>query len=394
MNDIDVSVTSCEFSGISGHCVHCIGNAGLPLPKLSILSSNFTNNTNTAVNVEYCNITLSNVNYCNNRLYNEMISDGAAIRIFNGTVNMSTGTVLFYHNRAGNNGGAVYLNHSNLFASQGSVLFHNNTASNGGAVYIGEGSMLYVVLNTASIEFLGNIATYNGGALYVDLHYVNDAAVIYNLGVYYYNLLTENYYCEISNTADLGNCVYFNTQFLNKCFPVTRDDSFVSSSPCSISQLFYFDSVLTVTVNFTDSDIGGGFLNFWLHDLHLAVTIADSFGNPIGPLNASFWCCGDLTLYNCTIDSQWNNYSFALTTNDTIIECPTSDTITCNIYLTDHKHYLTSPDIYVAVERFQHNCNDVAHAIQPSSGICLPIIMHISITKKLCRKKYSSRLLV
>ena len=258
-----------------------------------------------------------------------MISDGAAMRIYYSTVNM-TETVLFYHNRAGNNGGAVYLNHSNLFASQGSVLFHNNTASNGGAVYIGEGSMLYVVLSTGNIEFLGNNATYNGGALYVDLDYINNATVISNSGFYYYNLL-ENTDCKY-NTAIMGNCAYFSTQLLSKCHPIyiaydLSSNFVVSSSPCTIQPL----PDTTVNVNIT-KNISGDFLKFWSHDLHLAVTIKDNFGNLMGPLNASFWCCDNLHPYNCTIDSSQMN-SFVVTSNNTIIECPRSRTLMSDITL-------------------------------------------------------------
>ena len=62
---LNVTIESCEFNDISEHCVHCIGSAGL-LPNISIISSNFTDNTNTAVNIEHCNITLNNVTFYNN----------------------------------------------------------------------------------------------------------------------------------------------------------------------------------------------------------------------------------------------------------------------------------------------------------------------------------------
>ena len=64
-NIINVTVENCEFTGISEHCVHCIGSPGLLL-NLSINSSNFANNASTAVNVEHCNITLNNVTFSNN----------------------------------------------------------------------------------------------------------------------------------------------------------------------------------------------------------------------------------------------------------------------------------------------------------------------------------------
>ena len=285
---LNATIERCEFSGISEHCVHCIGSAGL-LSNLSILSSNFTDNANTAVNIQHCNITLNNVTFYNNINVNSgSINDGGAIRVYNGTVNM-TGNVLFYYNRAGNNGGAIYLNHSVLYASQGPYLFYNNTASNeGGGIYIGEGSEL-LGLDEACMTFEDNGARSNGGAVYFDLHLINNATVIYQLGYYYYNIMY--YMCDFSNTADIGSCAYFNLQLLNICFPTDSYypgdyySGFASSSPCSIDS-YYGNS--TVTGNITDIDYNYGLFEFWLHDLNLDVTITDHFGNAIGPINASF----------------------------------------------------------------------------------------------------------
>ena len=94
----DVIIENCGFSSISKYCVHCIGSVG-SLTKLSILAANFTNNANTAVNVEQCNITLNSVTFYNNvNVNSRYIDDGGAIRVYNGTVNI-TGNVLFYYNR-------------------------------------------------------------------------------------------------------------------------------------------------------------------------------------------------------------------------------------------------------------------------------------------------------
>ena len=156
----------------------------------------------------------------------------------NGTVNM-TGRG---YNRAGKNGGAIYLKHSVLFASQGSLIFHNNSADNGGAIYIGEGSKLNATLNGTSLEFLDNGATYNVGAVYVDLNYINDATVNHQLAMYYYNLLTgANCTCDLSNTADIGNCAYFDAQFSNVHSSIA-DHHF---KPFALSLLPCFDDCMT-----------------------------------------------------------------------------------------------------------------------------------------------------
>ena len=359
---INVTIESCEFNDISKHSVHCIGSAGL-LPNISIISSNFTDNTNTAVNVEHCNITLNNVTFYNNVNVNSgYINDGGAIRVYNGTVNM-TGNVLFYYNRAGNNGGAIYLNHSGLYASQGSYLFHNNTADNGGAIYIGEGSRLNAILNETSFEFLDNIAQSNGGDIYVDLHYINDAIVTHQLSTYYYDLLKNaRRTCDLNNYTD---CAYFNTYLLNMHFPNNYPKLNVSPLP-----YYVYSEYQNSTVNVNITDISGGLLKFWLHDLHISVIIFDCNGNPMGPVNASFQCCDDTNTfpYNCTIDSQVS--SVTVTSKNTIVKCPNLNSITCKISVTDH---VKSSDIYVIVQRFGHICDDIAHAY--SDGICLPICL-------------------
>ena len=166
----NVAIEQCEFIDISEYCVYCIGSDSL-LQNLLILSTNFTNNTNTAVNFEQCNVILNNTTFYNNvNVGGGYINDGGAVRVSNGTLNV-TKQVLFSHNRASSNGGALYLNHSVMFASQGSLLFHNNAANNGGAIYIDQDSRLYVTLNDTSLEFIENHAMFNGGAVYVYLHH-------------------------------------------------------------------------------------------------------------------------------------------------------------------------------------------------------------------------------
>ena len=360
----DVIIENCVFSNISKYCVHCIGSVG-SLTKLSILAANFTNNANTAVNVEQCNITLNSVTFYNNVNVNSgYINDGGAIGVYNGTVNM-TGKVLFYYNRADNNGGAIYLNHSVMFASQGSILFHNNIAKNGGAIYIGEHSKLYATLYETSLEFLDNNATSNGGAVYVDLYHINDVTISHQLSNYYYDLLTSTSCTfNLSNTADIGNYVYLNMQSLHLSVVNYKNFSNLtaSSTPCHITTIENTES--TVTVN----DIGllsNNSMSFWLHDLDLSLNITDCSGKPTGPVDASFQCCNSDT-YNCIIDSQMK--SFTVTSNDSMIQCPYSESIRCNVSVTNNLKIngLLVFAIYL--------CDNIVHAISPF-GICLPICL-------------------
>ena len=349
----NVTIEYCGFSDISEHCIE---SAGL-MKNLTIHSTNFTNNTNAAVNVEHCNVTLNNVTFYNNVNVNSgYINDGGAVRVNNGTLYM-TGEVLFSYNRASSKGGAIYLNHSVMFASQGSFLFHNNTADYGGAVYIGQGSRLNTILNKASLIFLQNRALFNGGAVYVDLHHINDVAITRQLHSYYYDMLTNS--CKFSNSAVLGNCAYFNV--LSTYSPTVNHHDYnpnviVSSSFCLIDS--YENSLVYVNA----TNISEGSLSFWSHDLHLAVFTVDC----PSPISASFNCCDSIdgSSYNCTIGSQTG--SFTVTSKNSVIECPNSNTITCNVFVNG-----SNTKIYVTVQRFGHICDDIAHV--NAEGVCLPV---------------------
>ena len=356
-----VTIENCEFRKILDNCVYCLGSVGL-LPNVSIVSTNFTDNENTAVNVEYCNITLNNVTFYNNVNVNSgYINDGGAIRVYNGTVNM-TGNVLFHHNRAGNNGGAIYLNHSGLYASQGSYLFHNNTADNGGAIYVGEGAKMFALHSETSLEFLDNHAEYNGGAVYVDLYYMKDATVSHQLSGYYNNLLTSaKCTCDFSNTANIDNCAYISE---NTPSPIVN---FTATSTCTVLP-YYKHSFVNVNV----TDITDEYLIFWSHDLHLAITI-ECFSDTVGPSNVSFNCdhCNNTSPLTCTTDIETDSETGVCTVigNNTILECLNFNMITCEIL---HLNGAVS-NIYVIVQRFGHNCDDIAHAY--FYGLCCPICL-------------------
>ena len=367
------------FSNISKYCVHYIGSVGL-LTKLSIHAANFTNNANTAVNVEQCNITLNSVTFYNNVNVNSgYIDDGGAIRVYNGIASQVTGNVSFYYNRAGNNGRAIYLNHSVMLASQGSILFHNNTAKNGGAIYIGEGSRLYATLYERSLEFLDNNATSNGGALYVDLHHINDVTISHQLSNYYYDLLTSTTgTCNLSNTAGTaGNCIYFNKDFSTVHSPAENysyySNVITSSSICPYS----FDtSSYTSTVNLHISNITDGSFSFWSHDLYLYALIYDCNGNPAGLINASFQCCDNTNIFSCTVDTTTDNYNFTVTSSNTNITCSNSKTISCTISAFNNPNITNPGYVSVLVQQFGHVCDDIAHTY--FGNYCMPVCSYSS----------------
>ena len=66
-----------------------------------------------------------------------------------------------------NIGSSMFLSACDMEMS-GILLFKNNTAENGGALYLNQGTTV-TIDDEATIQFIGNTATLNGGAIYVDL---------------------------------------------------------------------------------------------------------------------------------------------------------------------------------------------------------------------------------
>ena len=376
----NVTIEYCRFSDIYEHSVYCIGSAGL-MKNLIILSTNFANNTNTAVNVKHCNVTLNNVTFYNNVNVNSgYINDGGAVRVYNGILNM-TGEVLFSYNRAGSNGGAIYLNHSVMFALQGSFLFHNNTADYGGALYIGQGSRPYTTLNNkTSFKFLENHATFNGGALYVDLHHINDVTVRSHLSSYYYELLPRRKCtCDFNNTAIMCNCAYSSKGTHS---PIKNFNNFTNlvalPSSCSMAQYSYNSTVFINDKTDIYKNNQLQTLRFWTYNLHFST---DCYGDVTNPITTSFKCCGDETIYNCTIYNQTSGC--VMTGKNAVIECTASSSILCNF--ADGSDGYTSP-VFATVLRFGHLCDDIAHAYI-GYGVCLALCRASgSFTESCCQQ--------
>ena len=88
----------------------------------------------------------------------------------------------------------------------GNLLFKNNTAENGGAMYLGQRTTV-TIDDEASVQFIGNKATLNGGAIYVDLLCEN-----FRLDTVTFLVLTNFSVTFINNSALIsGNSLYFST---------------------------------------------------------------------------------------------------------------------------------------------------------------------------------------
>ena len=108
-----------------------------------------------------------------------------------------------------NIGSSIYLSACNMEMS-GILLFKNNTAENGGALYLKRGATV-TIDDEASVQFIGNTATLNGGAIYVDLlcdYFQKDTDTFL-----YHADLTNLSALFINNSALIaGNSLYFSVQ--------------------------------------------------------------------------------------------------------------------------------------------------------------------------------------
>ena len=101
---------------------------------------------------------------------------------------------------------SMYLSACDMYFS-GVTLFKNNTSENGGAMYLNEGSTV-IIDNEATVQFITNTATLNGGAIYVD--FLCSSSDDTNT----FRFQHENFnatWIFINNSATIaGNSLYFN----------------------------------------------------------------------------------------------------------------------------------------------------------------------------------------
>ena len=108
-----------------------------------------------------------------------------------------------------NIGSPMYLSTCDVKLS-GNLLFKNNTAENGGALYLNQGTTV-TIDDKATVQFIGNTAILNGGAIYVDLlcdNFKKDTDTFLHHGD-----LTNLSALFIKNSAMVaGNSLYFSVQ--------------------------------------------------------------------------------------------------------------------------------------------------------------------------------------
>ena len=263
---------------------------------------------------------------------------------------------MFCNNKAGNNGGAVYLLCSTLLTQQGTVMFYNNTADNGGAVYIGEGSSFYS--NTTTVQFIFNSAKSYGAALYVELYGVHNITLV------------QQHYGRIGNSTTNGDKeVYIHTVF---------DQYHLSAKsnhyPGCDYQYEYTKAL--VYVNSTNFNKYRNEVQIWFHNLLLdPIAGSECFRDITYPLYCTFYC-DDSDTYNCIIDSVHQN--FTIVSNDTALNCSISHKgIVLNIKISDSKDWMIMFPINFWWNDYLGSCNkDISHVAVPGHG-CVPLLCEI-----------------
>ena len=110
---------------------------------------------------------------------------------------------------ANNIGSSMFLSSCDLKLSE-ALLFKNNTAEYGGAMYLNQGTTV-TVDNDTTVQFIGNIATVNGGAIYVDFLCCNFQRHMNTFLIMNHTDMTSINVTFIKNLAYIaGNSLYFS----------------------------------------------------------------------------------------------------------------------------------------------------------------------------------------
>jgi len=140
----------------------------------------------------------------------------------NYTMYVTLTTLSFTNNVAS----SLYVSACDLYL-YGDLLFQNNTAERGGAMYLSQGSTV-TIGDEATVHFIANKATLNGGAIYVDS---DDDYIFYDDSSNYMHSATF-----INNSATIvGNSLYFN---IPKSCPVNTnisDSESIFYLPCQFN---------------------------------------------------------------------------------------------------------------------------------------------------------------
>ena len=122
-------------------------------------------------------------------------------------------------------------------ALSGVVLFENNTAENGAAMYLNQGTTV-TIDSGATVQFIGNTATLNGGAIYVDFLC---STLIYftvdNTNIIFSTVNFSTIICTFINNSAIiaGHSLYFSIPRFCSVITNTNDTNSILYVPCKFN---------------------------------------------------------------------------------------------------------------------------------------------------------------
>ena len=129
---------------------------------------------------------------------------------------------------------SLYLPECNVQFS-GVLLFENNTAENGGAIYLDQGTTV-TIENEATVQFIDNLATLNGGAIYVNFlcnNLIGDANIFSCT-----DMFSKCNVMFINNSARVvGNSLYFNVPRFCPLNSNISDSGSILYVPCQFNYI-------------------------------------------------------------------------------------------------------------------------------------------------------------
>ena len=207
---LKVLISSQSTSEVTFHKLTIMGNKGTFGKDMAVSSDAIDQGVGIFTIIKNANISNIYMSYCN--IYDNIGSQKSSIvYIMVSLVRTTKMTSITSSNFTSNVGSALYLS-SCTAEFEGDILFMNNSAARGGAMYLDQGSQIAIKEN--SINFIGNNAEQQGGAIFIDLLVGSALNGLFSCphdGITVTSLSSTANVSFTDNAAGIvGNSIYFN----------------------------------------------------------------------------------------------------------------------------------------------------------------------------------------
>ena len=189
-----------SYGFISLHGLTVVGNQGMFNSEVVRKSS--SGQGSSILLLSYCfNSSIINISFCN---IQDNSGGKSIVYIENESIFTQSVASVASCNFTNNIGSALYISGSDV-QFVGHVVFSKNFAARGSALYMDQGSQIAINKDSV-IEFIGNTASQQGGAIFIELPF----SCPHN-GIVFTNLANFSTVSFINNSADTaGNAIYFD----------------------------------------------------------------------------------------------------------------------------------------------------------------------------------------